>query len=67
MDCEHQYYSIILKACSRREKLGRRLETVLLRGRLAIKKAGDAVSGFLVFNYFFSAITTLRYGSSPSL
>jgi len=38
MDCEHQYYSIILKACSRREKLGRRLETVLLRGRLAIKK-----------------------------
>jgi hypothetical protein len=49
MDCGHNYYSIILKGCSRRESLGRRLESVLLRGRLAIKMALDSIPSVIIY------------------
>lgn len=49
MDCGHNYYSIILKGCSRRESLGRRLENVLLRGRLAIKMALDNIPSVIIY------------------
>ncbi|HWR09638.1 hypothetical protein, partial [Sporomusa sp.] len=46
---EHKYYSIILKGCPRRESLRRRLETVLLRGRLAIKMAIDQMPSVIIY------------------
>ncbi|HWR10177.1 hypothetical protein [Sporomusa sp.] len=49
MICEHNYYSIILKGCSRRENLRRHLETVLLRGRLAIKMAIDQMPSVIIY------------------
>lgn len=49
MDFEHNYYSVILKGCSRRESLVRRLETVLLRGRLAIKMALDNMPSVIIY------------------
>lgn len=49
MVCEHKYYSIIIKGCSRREKLGSRLETVLMRGKLAIKMALDQMPAVIIY------------------
>lgn len=49
LDCEHNYYSVIVKGCSRRESLVRRLETVLLRGRLAIKLALDNMPSVIIY------------------
>lgn len=49
MVCEHKYYSLILKGCSRREKLGQQLESVLLRGKLAIKMAIDQMPSVIIY------------------
>lgn len=49
MFCEHKYYSIIIKGCSRRENLVSRLETVLTRGRLAIKMALDQMPAVIIY------------------
>jgi len=49
MNSEHKYYSIILKGCSHRENLERRLEKILLRGRLAIKMALDTMPCVIIY------------------
>ncbi len=49
MICEHQYYSLILKGCSRRENLRLHLENVLLRGKLAIKMAIDQMPSIIIY------------------
>lgn len=43
------YYSIILKGCSRREKLTQRLENILLRGRLAIRMALENMPSVIIY------------------
>lgn len=81
MSSEYNYYSIILKSCSEREKLGSRLEKTLLRGRMAIKMALDNIPSVIiykgnvdnivsVFNAFaaeYAAITILPDGVPPAL
>lgn len=49
MDCKPNYYNIILKKCSRRENLCRRLEKVLLRGSAAIKLALDNIPSVIIY------------------
>lgn len=81
MSSEHNYYSIILKGCSEREKLGSRLEKTLLRGRMAIKMALDNIPSVIiykgnvdnivpVFSAFaaeYAAITILPDGVPPAV
>lgn len=81
LDCEHNYYSVIIKSCSRRESLVRRLETILLRGRLAIKMALDNMPSIIIykgktdnivpilkaFRDEYAAITILAEGVPPAL
>jgi ribosomal protein S27AE len=49
MSSEYNYYSIILKDCSQREKLAARLEKTLLRGRMAIKMALDNIPSVIIY------------------
>ncbi|QDR83091.1 hypothetical protein [Sporomusa termitida] len=49
MACEHKYYSLILKGCSRQENLRQQLENVLLRGKLAIKMAIDQMPSVIIY------------------
>ncbi|CQR70039.1 hypothetical protein SOV_53180 [Sporomusa ovata DSM 2662] len=49
MSSEYKYYSIILKGCYNREHLERRLEKILLRGRLAIKMALDTIPCVIIY------------------
>ena len=81
MDCKPNYYSVILKNCSRRESLGQRLDKILLRGRLAIKLALDNIPSVIIYkgntnnilpilNAFkaeFAAITVLPENMPPVL
>lgn len=81
MSSEYNYYSIILKSCSEREKLSFRLEKTLLRGQLAIKMALDNIPSVIiykgnvdnivtVFSAFaaeYAAITILPDGVPPAL
>lgn len=81
MDCKPNYYSVILKNCSRRESLGQRLDKLLLRGRLAIKLALDNMPAVIIYkgntnnilpilNAFkaeFAAITVLPENMPPVL
>ncbi len=75
------YYSIILKGCSRREKLAQRLESVLLRGRLAIRMALDNMPSVIIykgkvddlvrvlqtFKAEYAAVTIIADGAPASL
>lgn len=81
MSSEYNYYSIILKGCSQREKLVAKLEKILLRGRMAIKMALDNIPSVIiykgnvdnivpVFNAFtaeYAAITILPDGVPAAL
>ena len=46
---EASYYTIVLKACSRRENLARRLGSILLRGYFAIRLAIDNMPCIIVY------------------
>lgn len=48
-DSEFENYSLILKACSRRESLARRLEKRLLRSYFAIQLALDRIPGIIIY------------------
>lgn len=81
MNSGSNYYSIVLKGCSRREKLAQSLESVLLRGRLAIKMALDNMPSVIIykgkvdniipvlqaFKAEFAAITVLADGVPTAL
>lgn len=81
MSSESNYYSIILKGCSHRENLGRRLEKTLLRGHLAIKMALDTIPSVIIYKgnvdmigpifqallAEYAAITILADGVPPAL
>jgi len=49
MSSEYNYYSIVLKSCSNREKLAGSLEKTLLRGRMAIKMALDNIPSVIIY------------------
>lgn len=81
MSIEYKYYSIVLKHCANREKLAGRLETILLRGRFAIKMALDTIPSVIVYKgnvttiipvvkaflTEYAAITVVADGVPPAL